>query len=80
MDSLQEIKKSLHNIENTISLLIPNSFSISSISQISGKSRQTIRQHLINNYEPEVDFYKKSSKIFMSTKTALNVLRKYNES
>lgn len=57
-----------------IKFLIPENFEISYVANKTKLSRQAIRQRLINNYEPEVDFWKKGAKIYMSQKVALQII------
>ena len=54
--------------------LFPNKVSISFIKERTGLTRQGIRQKLINNFEPEVDFWQEGGKIFMSKNVALQLL------
>ena len=57
-----------------IETLFPNKVSISFIKERTGLTRQGIRQKLINNFEPEVDFWQEGGKIFMSKSVALQLL------
>lgn len=69
-----EIKKLLLEQKAILETLFPNKVSISFIKERTGLTRQGIRQKLINNFEPEVDFWQEGGKIFMSKSVALQVL------
>ncbi|WP_418186544.1 hypothetical protein [Aliarcobacter lanthieri] len=58
-----------------IELLIPEKFDISYITQKTGLTRQGIRKKLLVNYEYKVDFLYEGSKIYMSQKVALQMLK-----
>ena len=70
-----EIKKLLLEQKVMIETLFPNKVSISFIKERTGLTRQGIRQKLINNFEPEVDFWHEGGKIFMSKKVAFQLLK-----
>ena len=69
-----EINKLLLEQKVMIETLFPNKVSISFIKERTGLTRQGIRQKLINNFEPEVDFWQEGGKIFMSKSVALQLL------
>ena len=69
-----EIKELLLEQKVMIETLFPNKVSISFIKERTGLTRQGIRQKLINNFEPEVDFWQEGGKIFMSKSVALQLL------
>jgi len=75
---LAEIKSMLLEQNRILKIFVPNEISLSYICDSTGKSRQTIRNYLINNFEPEVDFFKKNGKIFLTRNTAVKIVRKYN--
>ncbi len=58
-----------------LEILFPEKVSISYITQRTGKTRQAIRQFLINNYEEGVDFWLEKGKIFVAKKVALQLLK-----
>jgi len=74
-----ELKSMLINIINILELLIPSKPTVTLISNITGKSRQTVTAFLHNNYEFEVDYWTENTKITMTKSTALELLRKYNK-
>ena len=69
-----EIKKLLLEQKAMIETLFPKKMSISFIKERTGLTRQAIRQKLINNFEPEVDFWQEGGKILMSKSVALQLL------
>ncbi len=69
-----EIKKMLYELTNMIKMLIPQKTTVSYLSNITGKSRQSIRQFIINNFEPEVDYWLSNGRIFVSQKVAVTIL------
>ena len=69
-----EIKKLLLEQKVMIETLFPNKVSISFIKERTGLTRQGIKKKLINNFEPEVDFWQEGGKIFMSKSVALQLL------
>ena len=73
-----EIKSYLSQLVTMIDLLIPNKISVSHIIENTGKSRQAIHQYLINNFEPEKDFWKEGGKTYIDRKVALELLAKNN--
>lgn len=70
-----EIKKLLLEQKVILETLFPNKVSISFIKERTGLTRQGIRQKLINNFEPEVDFWQEGGKIFMSKNVAFQLLK-----
>lgn len=69
-----ELKQLLSELKNMIRILVPQTASISYLSDLTGKSRQSIRQLLINHFEPEVDYWNKGGKIFVSQRVAITIL------
>ena len=69
-----EIKSMLCELTNMVKMLITQKSTISYLSDLTGKSRQSIRQLLINNFEPEVDYWNKGGKIFVSQRVAITIL------
>ncbi|MFW3427382.1 hypothetical protein [Aliarcobacter butzleri] len=69
-----EIKGMLSELKRMIKMLIPKKASVSYLSETTGKSRQSIRQFLINNFEPEVDYYIDGGKMYASQKAAITIL------
>lgn len=76
MQELIELKNELLEIKAMLNLLIPETTTIGYISKMTGKSRQAIRDYLINHFEPEVDFWKKDGKIIISKEVAVKLLQR----
>ena len=69
-----EIKGMLSELKRMIKMLIPQKASVSYLAETTGKSRQSIRQFLINNFEPEVDYYIDGGKMYATQKAAITIL------
>lgn len=69
-----ELKRLLLEQQTFLSLLIPQKMSISRISELSGKSRQAIRQYLLKHYEPEAEFWIEKDKIYVSKEVAVQLI------
>ncbi|MCG3666098.1 hypothetical protein L5F09_10060 [Aliarcobacter butzleri] len=69
-----ELKGMLSNLTHMVEMLIPKKASVSYLSDSTGKSRQSIRQFLINNFEPEVDYWLENGKMFASQKAVITIL------
>jgi len=64
------------NQELIISLLKPKEWTLSRVAEMSGRTTQAVRDWLLNNAEPDVDFYKKGGKIIVSENVALTYITK----
>lgn len=73
MDYL-ELKGMISKQLGMLQMLIPQKATVSYLAESTGKSRQSIRQFLIKNFEPEVDFWNKGGKMYVSQDTAVAVL------
>ena len=69
-----EMKEIKRNQEFIIKLLSPKEYTLSKIAEITGKSRQAVRDWIINNAEPDVGFSKKNGKIIVSEEVALHYI------
>lgn len=69
-----EIKGMLSDLTYMVKMLIPQKASVSYLSETTGKSRQSIRQFLINNFQPEEDYYLDGGKMYASQKAAITIL------
>lgn len=69
-EDIMELKR---NQEIIITLLKPI-FTVSTVAKLANRTPQAVRDWLINNAEPEVDFYTKSGKIVLSEKVALQYI------
>ncbi|AXX86498.1 hypothetical protein AMRN_0744 [Malaciobacter marinus] len=70
------LKSLVLELKEMISLMIPQKASVSYLSETTGKSRQSIRQFLINNFEPEVDYWVDGGKMFASQKAVITILNR----
>lgn len=70
----QDMKEIKYNQELILKLLSPKQYTIARIAEITNKSRQAVRDWLTNNAEPEVGFFKKDGKIFVSEEVALQYI------
>lgn len=71
-----EMKEIKRNQEYIIKLLSPKQYTVSKIAEITGKTRQAVRDWIINNAEPEVGFFKKDGKIIVSEEVAMQYINK----
>lgn len=69
-----ELKGMLSNLTCMVKMLIPRKASVSYLCETTGKSRQSIRQFLINNFEPEVDYWVENGKMFASQQAVITIL------
>jgi len=69
----QEILELKRNQELIITLLTPV-FTISTVAKLADRTPQAVRDWLLNNAEPDEDFYKKGGKIIVSKKVALKYI------
>jgi hypothetical protein len=70
------LRQDILEIKSMMKLLLPKQYTVSYLSQQTGKSRQAIRGWLIRNGEPEVDYWEKGGKIYVSEETALLYISK----
>lgn len=70
----QDMKEIKRNQELILKLLSPKQYTIGKIAEITGKSRQAIRDWLINNAEPDLGFFQKNGKIVVSEEVALEYI------
>jgi len=76
---LNENKELLLKILNeidTLKILLPAELSLSEISNLTGKSTNTLRKYVIANFEPEAEYKKKGGKIYVKQNIVLRI-RKY---
>lgn len=69
-----EIRNLLLEQNLFLSMLIPAWMSVPRLCEITGKSRQAIRNYILNHFEPEVDFNLQNGKIFVSKNVAVQIL------
>ena len=73
-----EMKQILGQLVTMIDMIIPTKVSVSYLAESTDKSRQSIRQYLINNFEPDKDFWIEGGKIFVSKQVAISTLGRAN--
>lgn len=69
-----EIKRMLSEVKDMVQMLIPKKASVSFLCDATGKSRQSIRNFLINNFEPEEDYWVEGGKMYASQKAVITIL------
>ncbi|HQS67363.1 MAG TPA: hypothetical protein PLM93_09300 [Sulfuricurvum sp.] len=69
-----ELKALLLQQQALFKMFIPVKASIAHLANMTGKSRQAIRQYLIAHFEPEVDFWVENGKIYASKETAAQII------
>lgn len=73
-----ELKNMLGQLATMLNMLIPQKVSVSYLSESTSKSRQSIRQFLINNFEPDKDFWNEGGKTYVSKNAAISILSRAN--
>jgi len=73
-----EMKQLLGQLVTMVNMIIPKKVSVSYLAETTDQSRQAIRQFLINNFEPEKDFWLEGGKTFVSKEAAITVLERAN--
>lgn len=75
IETLQhEMKEIKRNQEFIIKLLSPKEYTLSRIAELTGNTRQAVRDWIINNAEPDVGFFKKNGRIIVSEEVALKYI------
>jgi hypothetical protein len=69
-----ELKSLILQQQALLKMFIPVKASVSHLANMTGKSRQAIRQYLIANFESEVDFWIENGKIFATKETAAQII------
>jgi len=73
-----EMKQILGQLVTMVNMIIPKKVSVSYLSETTGQSRQLIRQSLINNFEPDKDFWNEGGKTFVNKDVAITILERAN--
>ena len=73
-----EIKGYLAQLTAMLDMLIPAKISVRYLSESTGKSRQSIHTYLINNFEPEKDFWREGNRTYVSKDAAISILERSN--
>ncbi len=71
-----EVKRMLGQLATMLNMLIPTKVSVSYLTESTGKSRQSVRQYLINNFEPDKDFWNEGGKTYVSKEAAISILQR----
>lgn len=71
-----EQSKKLDEQYALLEIFIPKKVSLSYLVENTGKSRQALRQYVINNFDYKTDFWKEGSKIFVSRNVATAILKR----
>ena len=73
-----EMKQMLGQLVTMINMIIPTRVSVSYLVESTGNSRQSIRQYLISNFEPDKDFWNEGGKTFVKKDAAISILERAN--
>lgn len=71
--------KELISIQKELISEKPKYTSLSSLSFELNKSNQTIKYHLLTNFEPEKDFMKRNGKIYVDSQIVPQIRRHYEK-
>ena len=76
---LERMETGLENILDFLELVLPSEFSLSELSDVCGKTRDTLRKYLISNYREDEDYRltEKGGKIYVARAAALEIRRHY---
>jgi len=73
-----ELKNMLGQLATMINMLIPQKVSVSYLAESTSRSRQSVRQYLLNNFEPDKDFWNEGGKTYVNKETAVSILQRAN--
>ena len=73
-----EVKRMLSQMATMLKMIIPNKVSVSYLAESTNKTRQSVRQYLINNFEPDKDFWNEGGKTYVSKDVAISILSRSN--
>ena len=73
-----EMKQMLGQLVTMINMIIPQKISVSYLAESTGKNRSSVRKYLINNFEPDKDFWQEGGKTFVSKQAAISILQRAN--
>lgn len=75
-----QVESLTYTVESLVDIIKkqPEFLPISTLVSHTKKTRQTIRNHLINNYEPEVDFKIQNGKILIASKVFVAIREYYD--
>ncbi len=73
-----EIKNYLTQLTTMLEMLIPRKVSVSYLAESTGNSRNSIHQYLMNNFEPDKDFWREGGKTYVSKDAAISIMQRAN--
>lgn len=71
-----ELKRMLGQLATMLNMIIPKKVSVSYLAESTCKTRDGIRKYLLNNYEPEKDFWNEGGKTYVARDVAIVILQK----
>jgi hypothetical protein len=73
-----ELKQMLGQLTTMINMLIPKKVSVSYLAEATNKKRQSIHAFLMNNFEPDIDYWREGGKTYVSKEVAITMLQRAN--
>lgn len=74
-----ELSNKMNKVLNLVELLVPSSFTLSYISEVTSSKRETVYKYVTRNYIENMDFYNKDGKITVSRDVGLELIRRYKK-
>jgi len=72
-----DLSNKLNKVLNLVELLVPATFTLSYIAEITNTKRETIYKYVTRNYIKNMDFYIKNGRITVSRDIGLELIRRY---
>ena len=72
-----DLSNKLNKVLNLVELLVPATFTLSYIAEITNTNRETIYKYVKRNYIENMDFYRKNGRITVSRDIGLELIRRY---
>ena len=72
-----DLSNKLSKVLNLVELIVPTTFTLSYIADITNTKRETIYKYVIRNYIEDMDFYRKNGRITVSRDVGLELIRRY---
>lgn len=76
-NKIETLSNTIQSLENKICKM-PSFLPLSLLIKEVGKSRQTVRSYLLNNYEPDVDFKVENGNIMIASNVFVSLKEKYD--
>ncbi len=73
---LMKQAKRLDEQATLLEMFIPKKVSLTYLCENTGKSRQAMREYVMNNFDGKTDFWKEGSRIYVSRNTATAILKR----